>query len=84
MNDKIDGTEIESILSKEDALILCEAFEIDFYMRDQEEIDLMIENNPRLHIAQRNLFYMANPNELDSVEIKIDESKDSETKQPPI
>ena len=48
-------------LTQEQARTLCEAFEIDSYMRDQEEIDCMIENNPVLHDAQRALFYLAYP-----------------------
>ncbi len=48
-------------LTQEQAAILCDAFEIDSYMSDQEEIDCMIENNPELHVAQRTLFYIANP-----------------------
>ena len=50
-------------LTQEQASILCEAFEIDSYMHNQDEIDLMIDNNPELHEAQRALFYAANPNE---------------------
>lgn len=48
-------------LTKEQAQILCEAFKIDNYMNDQEAIDCMIDNSPELHIAQRTLFYIANP-----------------------
>lgn len=48
-------------LTQEQAQMLCESFEINDYMRDQEEIDCMIANNPGLHMAYRTLFYIANP-----------------------